>query len=128
MITDNNLLDDNRPYHYQRNTPVQQDLLINFNNNDTDNEINNENLLQQLEVNNENIPQQQYENEHCNENSQLNKNNTREGNTQESTTSAQNASNMEHRQMLEHRQIPDLSEFKLEVLVQDKTHLMLNLT
>ena len=81
LITDNNLLDDNRPYHYQRNTPVQQDLLINFDNNDTDNEINNEN-----------IPQQQYENEHYNENIQLKENNTREDNTQESTTSAQNAS------------------------------------
>ena len=58
LITDNNLLDDKRPYHYQRNTPVQQDLLINFNKNDTDNEIKNENLLQQQEGNNENIPQQ----------------------------------------------------------------------
>ena len=63
LITDNNLLDDNRPYHYQRNTPVQQDPLINFDNNDTDIETNNENLLQQQEVNNENIPQQQHENE-----------------------------------------------------------------
>ena len=81
LITDNNLLDDNRPYHYQRNTPVQQDLLINFDNNYTDNEINNEN-----------IPQQQYENEHYNENDQLNENKTREDNTQESTTSVQNAS------------------------------------
>ena len=34
---------------------------------------------------------------------------------------------LEHRQMLEHRQIPDLSEFQLEVLVQDKIHLILNL-
>ena len=92
LITDNKLLDDNRPYHYQRNTPVQQDLLINFNNSDTDNEINNENLLQQQEVNNENIPQQQNENEHYNEKIQLNENNTREDNTQESITSAQNAS------------------------------------
>ena len=92
LITDNNLLDDNRPYHYQRNTPVQQDLLINFDNNDTDNEINNENLIQQQEVKNENIPQQQHENEHYNENNQKNENNTSEYNTQESTTSAQNAS------------------------------------
>ena len=34
---------------------------------------------------------------------------------------------LEHRQMLEHRQIPDLSEFELEVSVQDKIHLILNL-
>ena len=74
-ITDNNLLDDNRLYHYQGYTPVQQDLLINSDNNDIDNEINNEN-----------IPQQQYENEQYNENNQLNENNPREDNTQESTT------------------------------------------
>ena len=72
MITDNNLLDDNRPYHYQRNTPLQQDLLVNFDNNDTDNETNNEDLLQQQEVNNENIPPQQHENENDNEDDQLN--------------------------------------------------------
>ena len=35
---------------------------------------------------------------------------------------------LEHRQMLEHRQIPDLSEFELEVPVQDKIHLALKLT
>ena len=72
LITDNNLLDDNRPYHNQRNTSVQQDPLINFDNNDTDNETNNEDLLQQQEVNNENIPQQQHENENDNEDDQLN--------------------------------------------------------
>ena len=91
MTTDNNLLDDNRPYHYQLNTSVQQDPLINFDNNDTDNETNNENLLQQQEVKNDNIPQQQHENENYNENNQLNENNTSEYNTQESITSAQNA-------------------------------------
>ena len=71
LITDNNLLDDIRPFHYQRNTPVQQDLLINFDKNDTDNETNNEDLLQQQEVNNENKPQQQHENENDNEDDQL---------------------------------------------------------
>ena len=35
---------------------------------------------------------------------------------------------LEHRQMLKHRQIPDLSEFELEVSVQDKIQLILNLT
>ena len=35
---------------------------------------------------------------------------------------------LEHRQTLEHRKIPDLSEFELEVSVQDKIHLILNLT
>ena len=92
MTTDNTLLDDNRPYHYQRNTPVQQDPLINFDNNDRNNETNNEDLLQQQGVNNENIPQQQHENENYNEDNQLNENNTSEYNTQESRTSAQNAS------------------------------------
>ena len=92
LITNNNLLDVNRPYHYQRNTPVQQDLLINFDKNDRDNETNNADLLQQQGVNNENIPQQQHENEKYNEDNQLNENNTSEYNTQESTTSAQNAS------------------------------------
>ena len=70
LITDKNLLDDDRPYHYQRNTPVQLDPLINFDNDDRDNETNNEDLLQQQEINNENIPQQQHENETYNEDNQ----------------------------------------------------------
>ena len=52
LITDNNLTDDNKPYHYQRNTPVQQTPLINFDNDDRDNETNNEDLPQQQEINN----------------------------------------------------------------------------
>ena len=87
LITDNNLIDDNRPYHYQRNTPVQQDLFINFDDNDRDNETNNENILQQQETNIENIPQQQNENEKYNEDNQLNENNSSEYKTQESTIS-----------------------------------------
>ena len=115
MITDNNLLDDNRPYHYQRNTPVQQDLLINFDNNDTDNETNNEDLLQQQEVNNYNIPQQQHGNENDNEDDQLN---ASQAGTSTNAGKSTNAG---------HRQIPDLSEFQLEVSVQDKIRLVLNL-
>ena len=62
LITDNNIIDDNRPYHYQRNTPVQQNPPIIFDNDDRDNGTNNEDLLQQQEIYNENIPQQQHEN------------------------------------------------------------------
>ena len=76
LITDNNSIDDNRPYHYPRNTQVQQNPLINFDNEDRDTETNNEGILQQQEFNNENIPQQQHENENYNENNQLNENNT----------------------------------------------------
>ena len=50
LITDNNLIDDNRPYHYQRNTQVQQNPFINFDNEDRDKETNNEDILQQQEL------------------------------------------------------------------------------
>ena len=92
LITDNSLYDDNRPYHYQRNTSFQQNPLINIDNDDRDNETNNKDLLQQQEINNENIPQQQHENEDYNEDNPLNENNTNEFNTQESIISAQNTS------------------------------------
>ena len=92
MITDNNLIDDNRPYHYQQNTSVQQDPFINFDNNARDSITYIEDLLQEQENNNENIPQQQHENENYNEDNQLNDNNTNEYNTQESTISAKIAS------------------------------------
>ena len=81
LITENNLIDNNRPYHYQRNTSVQQNPLINFDNDDRDNETNNEDLPQQQEINNEN-----------NKDNPLNKNNTSEYKTQESIISAQNTS------------------------------------
>ena len=92
LITDNNLIDDNRPYHYQQNTQVQQNPLIIFDNEDRENETNNENIFEQQEINNEDIPQQQHENENYNEDNQTNENNTSEYNTQESTISAQNNS------------------------------------
>ena len=92
LITDNKSIDDNRPYHYQKNTQVQQNPLINFDNENRDNETNNEDILKQQEINNENIPQQQHENENYNEDNQLNESNTNEYNTQESTISAQNTS------------------------------------
>ena len=92
LITDNNLIDDNRPYHYQQNTQVQQNPLINFDNEDRDNETNNEDILEQQEINTENAPQHQHENINYNEDNQLNENNTSEYNTQESTISAQNTS------------------------------------
>ena len=95
LITDNNFIDDNRPYHYQQNTPVQQDPLINFDNNDRDDITYNEDLLLQQEINNENIPQQQHENEIYNEDNQINDNSTNEYTAQESTISAQNATQAE---------------------------------
>ena len=92
LITDNNLIDDNRPYHYQQNTQVQQNPLIIFDNEDRENETNNENKFEQQEINKENIPQQQHENQNYNEDNQLSENNTSEYNTHESTISAQNTS------------------------------------
>ena len=92
FLTDNNLIDDNRPYHYQQTTQVQQNPLIIFDNEDRENETNNENITEQQEINYEDIPQQQHENDNYNEDNQLNENNTSEYNTQESIKSAQNTS------------------------------------
>ena len=72
LITENDLFADNRPYHYEQNSEVQQNLHFNFNNYTEDDTTNNENTLQQ-----------QNQNENYNDN---------EFTTQESTISTQNAS------------------------------------
>ena len=46
-ITDKNLIDDNRPYHYQQTTQVQPNPLIIFDNEDRENETNNKNITEQ---------------------------------------------------------------------------------
>ena len=81
LITENNLLDDNRPYRFEHNIQEQQSLFTtneNYNENDNNNE---EHTLEtQNENRNENIVHH------------INKNNTSEYTTPESTTSAQDAS------------------------------------
>ena len=47
LITENDLFADNRPYHYEQNSQVQQNLHFNTNNYTEDDTINNENTLQQ---------------------------------------------------------------------------------
>ena len=70
--TDNDLFADNRPYHYEQNSQVQQNLHFNTKNYTEDDKTNNENTLQQ-----------QNQNENYNDN---------EFTTQESTISTQNPS------------------------------------
>ena len=72
LITENDLFADNRPYHYEQNSQVQQILHFNTNNYTEDDNTNNENTLQQ-----------QNQNESYNDN---------EFTTQESTISTQNPS------------------------------------
>ena len=72
LITENDLFADNRPYHYEQNSQVQQNLHFNTNNYTENDKINNKNTLQQ-----------QNQNENYNDN---------EFTTQESTISTQNAS------------------------------------
>ena len=72
LITENDLFADNRPYHYEQNSQVQQNLHFNTNNYTENDEINNKNTLQQ-----------QNQNENYNDN---------EFTTQESTISTPNAS------------------------------------
>ena len=79
LLTENDLFADNRPYHYEQNSQVQQ----NFN---TDNYTEDEN------TNNENTLQQQNQNENYNDDNQTIENNASEFTTQESTISTQNAS------------------------------------
>ena len=47
LITENDLIADNRPYHYEQNSQVQQNLHFNTNNYTEDDNTNNENTLQQ---------------------------------------------------------------------------------
>ena len=72
LITENDLFADNRPYHYEQKSQVQQNLHFNTNNHTEDDTTNNENTLQQ-----------QNQNENYNDNEFI---------TQESTISTQNAS------------------------------------
>ena len=81
LITENNLIDDNRPYRYDQNSQEQQILFTtneNFNGNDNNNE--DYALENQNEKYNEAIVHH------------INENNTSEYTTPESTTSAQDAS------------------------------------
>ena len=56
FITENNLLDDNRPYCYAQNVPEQQNLFRNINNYNEDDNTNEEYIFQnQNENHNENI-------------------------------------------------------------------------
>ena len=80
LITENNLIDDNRPYRYEQNSQEQQSLFTN-NENYNENEINNEDYT--LENQNENNNEAMVH--HINEN-------TSEYITPESTTLAQDAS------------------------------------
>ena len=57
LITENDLFADNRPYHYEQNSRIQQNLLFNTNNSTEDDNTNQENILQQQhqnETNNDN--------------------------------------------------------------------------
>ena len=57
LITENDLFADNRPYHYEQNSQVQQNLHFNTNNSTEDDNTNQENTLQQQhqnETNNDN--------------------------------------------------------------------------
>ena len=120
LITDTNLIDDNRPYRYQQNTQVQQNPLIIFDNEDRENETNNENIFEQQEMNNENIPQQQHENVI-----------TKIINLMKIIQTNTILKNLQYLHKIhhkpEHRQIPDISEFQLELLVKPKIYLILNL-
>ena len=81
LFTENNFLDDNRPYRYEQNIREQQSLFTtNENYNENDNNKEEYTLENQNENRNENIVH------HTNEN------NTSEYTTPESTTSAQDAS------------------------------------
>ena len=81
LITEKDLFADNRPYHYEQNSQVQQNLNFNTNNYTEDDNTNNENILQQ-----------QNQNENYNDDNQTIENNASELTTQESTISTQNAS------------------------------------
>ena len=81
LITENDIFADNRPYHYEQNSQVQQNLHFNTNNYTEDDNTNNENTLQQ-----------QNQNENYNDDNQIIENNASEFTTQESTVSTQNAS------------------------------------
>ena len=114
LITENNLHDDNRPYRYEQNTQEQQNIFTNNDNYNEDDNINEEYMFENHNENsNEDIAL------HINENS------ASEYTTPESITSAQNAAETT---MLGHQQTPNLLEFQLGLLVQDKIHMIHNQT
>ena len=81
LITENNLLDDNRPYRYEQNTQEQQSLFTtNKDHNENDNKNEDYTLQNQNEKRNETFVYH------------INENNTSEYTTPESTTSAPDAS------------------------------------
>ena len=81
LITENDLFADNRPYHHEQNSQVQQNL--NFT---TDNYTEEDN------TNNENTLRQRNENDNYTDDNQIIENNASEFTTQESTISTHNAS------------------------------------
>ena len=81
LITENDLFADNRPYHYEQHSQVQQNLNFNTNNYTEDHNTNNEKTLQQ-----------QNKNENYNVDNQIIENKANEFTTQEFTISTQNAS------------------------------------
>ena len=85
LITENNFLDDNRPYRYEQNIQEQQKLFTKNDNYNEEDDYNNE----------EYIPENLNENRNENIVLHTNENNTSEYTTAESTTSAQNASQTE---------------------------------
>ena len=108
LITENNLIDDNRPYRYEQNSQEQQSLFTNIENY-KENDNNNEDYT--LETQNENNNEAMVH--HINEN-------TSEYTTRESTTSAQDISQAGT------SKTTTLLEFQLELLVQDKIHIIHN--
>ena len=81
LITENVLFADNRPYHYEQHSQVQQNLNSKTKNYTEDDNANNENTLQQ-----------QNQNENYIDDNQIIENNASEFTTQESTISTHNAS------------------------------------
>ena len=80
LITENDLFADNRPYHYEQNSHVQQNLNFNTYNYTEEDITNNENTIQQNQ------------NENYNDDNQIIETNASEFTTQESTISTNNAS------------------------------------
>ena len=110
LITENKLLDDNRPYRYEQNFQEQQDIFPNDNYDEDD--ANNE----------EYMPEIQNENRNDDMALKINENNAM-------SIPLQNLKlrhKMHHK--LRHQQLPDLLEFQLGLLVQDKTHKIHNHT
>ena len=110
LTTENIFHDDKRQYRYEQNFQEQQYI---FTNNDNDNE-------EDDNKNEEYILENQNENRNEDIVLHTNENNTSEYTTPESTTSAQ----MHHK--LKYQQPPNLLEFQLELLAQDKIHMTHN--